>query len=614
MQISLKAELLKAIYTAVKLSSWDERRIKEKLDTEHGFRKEDVIAIDLIEYDMKRLQALHAALVDNNAPTKTHETVNRWIEVLKNPMNGDVTSLQALDKVFKTLMKGLKDKWLFYKKGDGEICPVLITKTKYYAGSREEVANYTISAAFGYLFPTDDDKSVCYSVHDMSFYFYKSLLSEDGENEEEGISFGTDADFTPDDDDDDENEKSKTPKKKKNAVKLAVILEKKGLFIPTKDLYDKYQEQIKKLNSLYSKNGRQFTVNGTALEIDRSRYSYSDKVISMEEDGDKNKVVIDNTVVLKDVQRTKDSELKDKTIPLLPYHPYLKMYDITKYRNAAVHVDRLEDYVYNEKIVDMLILPDSYKQLLNSLIGGENNFADIISGKSGGIIILGSGIAGTGKTLTAEVYSEVVKKPLYQIQSAQLGTKPEEIEENLRKILRRADRWNAVLLIDECDAYVFQRGADMIQNCVVGVFLRLLEYYKGILFLTTNRHDILDGAIKSRLTAHIKYGVPTKPHQIQIFENLSKRFGISISSEQKDEILKLYPRMVGRDIRNLLKLIKKFYYKEKGTIALTAEMVENISEFIPFIEENKPEPEQTFADFILENNLSAKWEAFVKTK
>lgn len=308
----------------------------------------------------------------------------------------------------------------------------------------------------------------------------------------------------------------------------------------------------------------------------------------MEEDGEKNKLVVDTVLKLKDVKRTAECE-GFGNMPL-PYHPYLKMYDITKYRNVAVHVDKLQDYVYNENIVELLVLPDSYKKLLNSLIGGENNFADIVSGKSGGIIILGSGIAGTGKTLTAEVYAEVVKKPLYQIQSSQLGTQPEEIEKNLRKILRRADRWNAVLLIDECDAYVFQRGEDMIQNCVVGVFLRLLEYYKGILFLTTNRHDIIDGAIKSRLTAHVKYGVPTREHQIQILVNLSTRFNISITEKQQNEILDLYPNMVGRDIRNLLKLIKKFYHKEKGNIKLTSEMVSDVSEFIPFVSEAKAKP------------------------
>ena len=38
-------------------------------------------------------------------------------------------------------------------------------------------------------------------------------------------------------------------------------------------------------------------------------------------------------------------------------------------------------------------------------------------------------------------------------------------------------------------------------NAVVGVFLRVLEYFNGLLFLTTNRIDDIDEAIVSRCIA-----------------------------------------------------------------------------------------------------------------
>lgn len=37
------------------------------------------------------------------------------------------------------------------------------------------------------------------------------------------------------------------------------------------------------------------------------------------------------------------------------------------------------------------------------------------------------------------------------------------------------------------------------RNATVSVFLRMLEYYKGILFLTTNRIGTFDEAFKSRI-------------------------------------------------------------------------------------------------------------------
>lgn len=42
-------------------------------------------------------------------------------------------------------------------------------------------------------------------------------------------------------------------------------------------------------------------------------------------------------------------------------------------------------------------------------------------------------------------------------------------------------------------------------NHIDKVFLRLLEYYQGILFLTTNRVSVFDPAIKSRIHLAIKY-------------------------------------------------------------------------------------------------------------
>lgn len=39
----------------------------------------------------------------------------------------------------------------------------------------------------------------------------------------------------------------------------------------------------------------------------------------------------------------------------------------------------------------------------------------------------------------------------------------------------------------------------------VAVFLRMLEYYNGILFLTTNRPGVLDEAVKSRVQLSLRY-------------------------------------------------------------------------------------------------------------
>lgn len=69
-----------------------------------------------------------------------------------------------------------------------------------------------------------------------------------------------------------------------------------------------------------------------------------------------------------------------------------------------------------------------------------------------------------------------------------------------------AENWGAIILIDEADIYMEQREAqDVKRNHLVAGFLRALEYFKGILFLTTNRVGIFDEAFLSRIQVQIYY-------------------------------------------------------------------------------------------------------------
>jgi AAA+ superfamily predicted ATPase len=73
-------------------------------------------------------------------------------------------------------------------------------------------------------------------------------------------------------------------------------------------------------------------------------------------------------------------------------------------------------------------------------------------------------------------------------------------------IFRRAEKWNAVLLLDEADVFLEQRSChDVHRNALVSVFLRELEYYQGIMFLTTNRVKHIDDAIASRVHLPLRY-------------------------------------------------------------------------------------------------------------
>lgn len=116
---------------------------------------------------------------------------------------------------------------------------------------------------------------------------------------------------------------------------------------------------------------------------------------------------------------------------------------------------------------------------------------DVIQGKGKGLVAVLHGPPGTGKTLTAEGISELLKCPLYSVSAGDLGTDSRYLEAELQKTLDICHAWGAILLLDEADVFLEKRNmADIHRNALVSIFLRQLEYFQGILFLTTNRVEV----------------------------------------------------------------------------------------------------------------------------
>lgn len=105
---------------------------------------------------------------------------------------------------------------------------------------------------------------------------------------------------------------------------------------------------------------------------------------------------------------------------------------------------------------------------------------------------------------TAECVAANAGRPLFPITCG--ADTVLEIETNLEKFFDLARKWNCVLLLDEADVFLSARVSGNIkQNSLVSVFLRVLEYYSGILILTTNRVGTFDEAIKSRVHCALYY-------------------------------------------------------------------------------------------------------------
>ncbi|KAF8576015.1 P-loop containing nucleoside triphosphate hydrolase protein [Ramaria rubella] len=173
-------------------------------------------------------------------------------------------------------------------------------------------------------------------------------------------------------------------------------------------------------------------------------------------------------------------------------------------------MDRLKDIAWSDEAFHSLVLGAKQKTLIHSLvkqhISHSTHFDDFIPGKGQGIIALLSGSPGCGKTLTAEAVAEITRRPLYAVSAGELGTEPTALDERLARVLELAQMWDAVLLLDEAEVFLQQRsGTDVMRNALVSIFLRQLEYYQGILVLTTNMIHQCDAAFESRIHFSIHY-------------------------------------------------------------------------------------------------------------
>lgn len=227
-------------------------------------------------------------------------------------------------------------------------------------------------------------------------------------------------------------------------------------------------------------------------------------------------------------------------------------------------VSKLEEVIFTPEAFHSLVIPDSQKSIIKALVRSHTldtsrNIDDVIAGKGQGLVSVLHGPPGVGKTLTAEGIAELVRRPLYSVSVGELGTSTSRLEENLKTILDVAHAWGAVLLLDEADVFLEARDIhDINRNALVSIFLRLLEYFQGIMFLTTNRVETFDPAFQSRIHVAIRYDDLSQKARLKVWNTFVQRVrdleGVEVEEFTDDDFTLLSKKIMnGRQIKNVVR-------------------------------------------------------------
>ena len=334
--------------------------------------------------------------------------------------------------------------------------------------------------------------------------------------------------------------------------KVADVLAASGIRKETSDLLAAHDADIARHDAVVRDGfGQQFRMSGRTLANRHDAVEARDRKVvhDVEPDGWVEPGYCDSDIMA--------------DAPPVPFHPLIRVFDLGNHAFHVVHGACLTPYEYDPTIRDKLVLPRSHHDLLEVLTEDLGAFADdFVEGKRAGNIILLKGTPGNGKTLSAEAYSELMKRPLYSVRAGALGTTAAHVGVRLDTIVRRAARWNCVLLLDEADVFCATRGMDLERDAITAEMLRVLEYLDALLFMTTNRPDDIDEAIVGRCIAIVGYDTPEREHAAAVWTTFGKLWSNPLTAGEALDLADMLPKASARDIKMLFSLTLRMLAKK----------------------------------------------------
>jgi adenylate kinase family enzyme len=183
---------------------------------------------------------------------------------------------------------------------------------------------------------------------------------------------------------------------------------------------------------------------------------------------------------------------------------------------------------------DDLVVPDKLRETLEDFAFEaqdratfwERPNAQRLFPRGRGLVALFSGPPGTGKTMAAQIVAADLELDLFRIDLATVVSKYiGETAKHLAQIFARASRMNGVLLFDEADALFSKRtevkdSHDRYANADTSYLLQLLEEYRGIVILATNKKQNIDPAFIRRVRYVFEFPRPDAAERGRIWRQV----------------------------------------------------------------------------------------------
>lgn len=163
--------------------------------------------------------------------------------------------------------------------------------------------------------------------------------------------------------------------------------------------------------------------------------------------------------------------------------------------------------------------------------------------------------------------------------------------------------WSCVVLLDEADVFLEERTqTDLQRNALVSVFLRVLEYYEGILILTSNRVGLFDEAFMSRVQLALHYPSLDEQGRFEIWDSFLHTLNEEVKNinykELREKLHALaHRRLNGRQIRNTVNTARQLAYFKNEVLGYSHfhQAIEVAEEFQEYVEKTHGHTDEEYA-------------------